>query len=56
MAVLPRIRIVPELAGCGGAVFGGLLMAGDAFDNVSSAELGSQVRDAVRDLLEDPGA
>ena len=39
-----------------GAVFGGLLMAGDAFDHVSSAELGSQVRDAVRDLLADPGA
>jgi hypothetical protein len=39
-----------------GAVFGGLLMAGDAFGNVSNAELGSQVRDAVRDLLADPDA
>ena len=47
-----RIRMACSL----GAVFGGLLMAGDAFDHVSSAELGSQVRDAVRDLLADPGA
>jgi hypothetical protein len=31
-------------------------MAGDAFDNVPSAELGSLVRDAVRDLLADPSA
>jgi len=28
-------------------------MAGDAFDNVSSAELGSLVRDAVRDVVAD---
>jgi AcrR family transcriptional regulator len=46
-----RVRMACSL----GAVFGGLLMAGDAFDNVSSAELGSQVRDAIRDLLADPG-
>ena len=46
-----RIRMACSL----GAVFGGLLTAGDAFDNVSSAELGAQVRDAVRDLLADPG-
>jgi hypothetical protein len=39
-----------------GAVFGGLLMAGDAFDNVPSAELGSLIRDAVRDILADRGA
>jgi AcrR family transcriptional regulator len=39
-----------------GAVFGGLLMAGHAFDNVPSAELGSLVRDAVRDLVADPSA
>ena len=37
-----------------GAVFGGLLMAGDAFDNVSSAELGSLVQDAVRDVVAGP--
>ncbi|HYB89156.1 MAG TPA: TetR/AcrR family transcriptional regulator [Streptosporangiaceae bacterium] len=39
-----------------GAVFGGLLMAGDAFDNVSSTELGSLVRDAVRDVVAGPSA
>jgi hypothetical protein len=39
-----------------GVVFGGLLMAGDAFDNVSSAELGSLVRDAVRDVVAGPSA
>jgi AcrR family transcriptional regulator len=47
-----RVRMACSL----GAVFGGLLMAGDAFDNVSSAELGSLVRDAVRDVLADPSA
>jgi hypothetical protein len=31
-------------------------MAGDAFDNVSSTELGSLVRDAVRDLVADHSA
>jgi len=39
-----------------GAVFGGLLMAGHAFDNVPDAELGSLVRDAIRDLVADPDA
>ena len=52
LSLRDRVRMACSL----GAVFGGLLMAGDAFDNVSSAELGSQVRDAVRDLLADPGA
>jgi AcrR family transcriptional regulator len=42
-----RVRMACSL----GAVFGGLFMAGDAFDNVSTAELGSLVRDAVRDLV-----
>jgi hypothetical protein len=37
-----------------GAVFGGLLMAGHAFDNVPNAELGSQIRDALRDLVAQP--
>ena len=31
-------------------------MAGDAFDNVPNAELGALVRDAVRDLVGEPGA
>jgi AcrR family transcriptional regulator len=44
-----RVRMAASL----GTVFGGLLMAGDAFDNVSSAELGSLVRDAVHDVLAD---
>jgi len=47
-----RVRMACSL----GAVFGGLLMAGHAFDNVSSAELGSLVRDAVRDIVSDPSA
>ena len=50
LSLRDRVRMACSL----GAVFGGLLMAGDAFGNVSSAELGSQVRDAVRDLLADP--
>jgi AcrR family transcriptional regulator len=45
-----------RMAGSLGVVFGGLLMAGDAFDNVSSAELGSLVRDAVCDVVADPAA
>ena len=45
-----RVRMACSL----GAVFGGLLMAGDAFDNVSSTELGAVVRDAVRDLVAGP--
>jgi AcrR family transcriptional regulator len=47
-----RVRMACSL----GAVFGGLLMAGDAFDNVSSAELGSLIRDAVRDVVADRSA
>jgi AcrR family transcriptional regulator len=47
-----RVRMACSL----GAVFGGLLMAGDAFDNVSGTELGSMVRDAVRDVVADPSA
>jgi len=47
-----RVRMACSL----GAVFGGLLMAGHAFDNVPSAELGSLVRDAVGDIVSDPSA
>jgi hypothetical protein len=47
-----RVRMACSL----GAVFGGLLMAGHAFDNVPNAELGSQIRDAIRDLVADPGS
>ena len=42
-----RVRMASSL----GTVFGGLLMAGDAFDNVSSAELGALVRDAGHVVL-----
>jgi AcrR family transcriptional regulator len=42
-----RVRMACSL----GALLGRLLMAGNAFDNAPSAELGSLVRDAVRDLL-----
>ena len=47
-----RVRMACSL----GAVFGGLLMAGHAFDNVSDAELGAQIRDAVRDIVADRSA
>ena len=52
LSLRDRVRMACSL----GTVFGGLLMAGDAFDNVSSAELGSLVRDAVRDLVADRSA
>lgn len=42
-----RVRMACSL----GTAFGALFMAGDAFDNVSSVELGSLVRDAVRDVM-----
>jgi AcrR family transcriptional regulator len=49
LSLRDRVRMACSL----GAVFGGLLMAGDAFNNVSNAELGSLVRDAVDDLVAD---
>jgi AcrR family transcriptional regulator len=52
LSLRDRVRMACSL----GAVLGGLLMAGDAFDNVSNAELGSLVRDAVGDLLADRSA
>jgi AcrR family transcriptional regulator len=45
-----RVRMACSL----GAVSGGLLKAGDAFDNVSSSELGALVQDAVRDVVAHP--
>jgi AcrR family transcriptional regulator len=47
LSLRDRVRMACSL----GAVFGGLSTAGNAFDNVPSAELGPLVRDAVRDLL-----
>jgi AcrR family transcriptional regulator len=52
LSLRDRVRMACSL----GAVFGGLFMAGDAFDNASSAELGSLVREAVRDLVADRSA
>ena len=52
LSLRDRVRMACSL----GAVFGGLFMAGGAFDNVSSAELGSLVRDAVRDVVADRSA
>jgi AcrR family transcriptional regulator len=52
LSLRDRVRMACSL----GAVFGGLFMAGDAFDNVSSAELGSLVQDALRDLVTDRSA
>jgi AcrR family transcriptional regulator len=46
LSLRDRVRMACSL----GAI-GGLFLAGDAFDNVSSAELGSLVQDAVSDLL-----
>ena len=52
LALRDRVRMACSL----GAVFGGLLMAGDAFSDVSSAEFGSLVRDTVRDIVTAPSA
>jgi AcrR family transcriptional regulator len=35
-----------------GALFGGLIMTGDAFDDASSTELGAMLREAVHDLID----
>ena len=50
--VRDRVRMACSL----GAVFGGLFLAGDAFDDISSAGLGSLVRDAIRDVVADRSA
>ena len=47
-----RVRMACSL----GAAFGGLLMAGNAFDNVTSAELSALIRDVVSDVVADRGA
>jgi AcrR family transcriptional regulator len=47
LSLRDRVRMACSL----GAVLGGLVMAGDAFDNVASADLSSLIQDAVRDLL-----
>jgi AcrR family transcriptional regulator len=52
LSLRDRVRMACSL----GAVFGGLLMAGHAFDNVPDAELGSLIRDAVRDVVADHSA
>jgi AcrR family transcriptional regulator len=52
LSLRDRVRMACAL----GAVFGGLFMAGDAFDSVASADLGALVQDAVGDLLTDGSA
>jgi AcrR family transcriptional regulator len=49
LSLRDRVRMACSL----GAVFGGLLMTGDAFGSAASAELGPLVHDAVRDLVGD---
>jgi AcrR family transcriptional regulator len=44
-----RVRMACSL----GAAFGGLFMAGDAFDNVPGNELGALVRTVVHDIITD---
>jgi AcrR family transcriptional regulator len=39
-----------------GALFGGLFMTGDAFDDASSTELGAMLREAVHDLIDGGGS
>lgn len=52
LSLRDRVRMACAL----GAMFGGLFMAGNAFSDVSSAELGPLIRDAVRDVLADGNA
>jgi AcrR family transcriptional regulator len=52
LSLRDRVRMACSL----GTVLGALLMAGDAFDKVSGPELGSLIRDAVRDLVADRNA
>lgn len=46
-----RVRVACSI----GAVMGGLVLAGDVFDNVSSDELGGLLQETVRLLLEQSG-
>lgn len=48
LALRDRVRLAASL----GAVMAGIFMAGDAFDDVPSEQLGDILRDAVRDLLD----
>ena len=50
LSLRDRVRMACSL----GAVFGGLIFAGDAFDNVSNAELAPLIQDAIGDLVDNP--
>lgn len=50
LSLRDRVRMACSL----GAVFGGLILAGNAFDNVSNAELGPLIQDAIGDLVDNP--
>ena len=52
LSVRDRVRMACSF----GAVFGGLFMARDAFGDISSAELGALIRDAVHDVVADRSA
>ncbi len=52
LSLRDRVRMACSL----GAVIGVLFLAGDAFDNVSGAELGSLVREAVHEVVADRSA
>ena len=52
LSLRDRVRMACSLA----ATSGGLSIAGEAFNDVSAAELDSLVRDAVHDLLADHGS
>jgi AcrR family transcriptional regulator len=52
LSLRDRVRMACSL----GAAFEGLFMAADASGSASAAELGSLIKDAVRDLLTDPSA
>jgi AcrR family transcriptional regulator len=50
LSLRDRVRMACSL----GAVFGGLILAGDAFDSVSNAELAPLIQDAIGDLVDSP--
>jgi hypothetical protein len=52
LSLRDRVRMACSL----GAAFEGLFMAADASGSASGTELGSLIKDAVRDLLADPSA
>ena len=50
LSLRDRVRMACSL----GAVFGGLILAGHAFDDVSNSELAPLIKDAIADLVDNP--